>query len=62
MGSFIKENWDGIKILLVFLIIIILGLTGILDYIFNNIIIPIFSGFRSGGTENYTPGENFPFK
>lgn len=59
--NWIKKNKDGISILLVFIIIIILGLTGVLDWILQNIIVPIFSGFSPGGGDNYTPGENFPF-
>lgn len=58
--KWIKENWDGISILLVFLIIIGLGLLGYLDFIFQ-FLIKIFAGFTSTNN-NYSPGENFPFQ
>lgn len=61
MKNFIKQNLDGIKILSIFLLIIIFGLTGVFDYILE-IIIAIFFGFRNGGIENYIPGENFPLQ
>lgn len=53
------NNFHSWVIILFFAGIIILGITGMIDKLLN----PVFSildGFRSGTTENYTPGENFP--
>ena len=58
--NWLKSNKDGITILLIFAIFIILELTGGLDFIFNNIIMPIFSGLHNSNPD-YIPGESYPY-
>ncbi|MFA5778446.1 MAG: hypothetical protein WC870_03110 [Candidatus Paceibacterota bacterium] len=58
---FIKENQDGIEVLLIFVIFLVLAFTGVLDWVLNNFVTPLIDGFHSGASSDYIPGETFPY-
>jgi len=63
MKNFFKKNIkekDGILIVLIFIVIIGLGLSGVLDYLFQ-FIITVFNGFFGHTNPDYVSGETFPF-